>query len=189
MSYLITQTFILLLIAGLLGLALGWYLTRIAAAASGASLERRLRAAENDARGLRAELDAAVAAGSACENERKSLAEDLATLRAGQEALRVGANGSDGAAVETPLHAVAQAASDPGPVDDTPDDLQRIKGIGPKIAAILDELGVRRFEQIAAWTPDNVDQINAQLRFRGRIEREAWIPQAKALLAERGGAE
>ncbi|MCW5587721.1 MAG: hypothetical protein KIS75_16430, partial [Chromatiales bacterium] len=66
---------------------------------------------------------------------------------------------------------------------DAADDLQRIKGIGPKIAGILQELGVRRFEQIAAWTPQDVARVNDHLRFRGRIEREQWVSQAQALLA------
>ncbi len=185
MTYLITQTFVLLLIAGLLGLALGWYLTRIAAAAGRSSLERRLRGAENDATELRAELDAAVAAQSACEARRQALAEELSALRAERDRRLTGVDG------EAVGPAVAPAAVDPGPGPRPGDaaggdDLQRIKGIGPKIAAILNELGIRRFEQIAAWTPEHVDEINAQLRFKGRIEREAWIPQAKALLAERG---
>ena len=65
------------------------------------------------------------------------------------------------------------------------DDLRQIKGIGPKIAGILEELGIRRFEQIAAWTPENVAWVNGHLKFKGRIEREKWIPQAEALIAER----
>ena len=68
------------------------------------------------------------------------------------------------------------------------DDLQQIKGIGPKIAGILKDLGILRFEQIAEWTPENVSWVNAHLKFKGRIEREKWIPQAKALLAERSAS-
>jgi len=71
---------------------------------------------------------------------------------------------------------------------DESDDLQRIKGIGPKIAGILQELGVRRFEQIAAWTPRDVARVNDHLRFSGRIEREQWVAQAQALLTT-GGAD
>ena len=67
MSYLISQTFILLLIAALLGMLLGTFLTRITAATSRAALQARLRNAETDARELRAELDVAVTARGACE--------------------------------------------------------------------------------------------------------------------------
>jgi len=64
-----------------------------------------------------------------------------------------------------------------------PDDLQRISGIGPGIEKTLHELGVFHFRQIAAFTPENVAWVNRRLRFRGRIEREDWIGQARTLAA------
>jgi NADH-quinone oxidoreductase subunit E len=64
-----------------------------------------------------------------------------------------------------------------------PDDLQQISGIGPGIEKILHELGIWHFRQIAELTPDHVAWINQRLRFRGRIEREDWIGQAKRLAA------
>jgi predicted flap endonuclease-1-like 5' DNA nuclease len=64
------------------------------------------------------------------------------------------------------------------------DDLTRIKGLGPKIALLLGELGVTRFAQIAAWTPEEVESIDAKLgRFAGRIVRDQWVEQAKLLAA------
>lgn len=70
----------------------------------------------------------------------------------------------------------------PGP-DGEPDDLKRISGIGPGIERTLHELGVYHFHQIAAFTPENVAWVNRRLRFKGRIEREDWIGQARALAA------
>jgi predicted flap endonuclease-1-like 5' DNA nuclease len=64
-----------------------------------------------------------------------------------------------------------------------PDDLQQISGIGPSIERTLHELGIYHFRQIAQFTPDNVAWIDQRLRFRGRIEREDWIGQAKKLAA------
>ena len=64
------------------------------------------------------------------------------------------------------------------------DDLKKIKGIGPKIEGQLHGLGVFTYAQIAAWTPDNVKWVDGYLSFRGRIEREAWIEQAKTLASE-----
>lgn len=62
------------------------------------------------------------------------------------------------------------------------DDLTRIKGLGPKLAASLADLGVTRFAQIAAWDDQEIDRIDAQLgRFQGRIRRDAWVEQAKYL--------
>ena len=61
------------------------------------------------------------------------------------------------------------------------DDLKKLNGIGPKLEALLNENGVHRFEQIAAWTPDDVAAIEDKLSFKGRIERDGWIAQAKEL--------
>ncbi|WP_052726277.1 hypothetical protein [Devosia epidermidihirudinis] len=63
------------------------------------------------------------------------------------------------------------------------DDLKQIKGIGPKIEASLNGLGVYHFDQIAAWTKLNIDWVDGQLAFKGRIRREQWVEQATALAA------
>jgi predicted flap endonuclease-1-like 5' DNA nuclease len=65
------------------------------------------------------------------------------------------------------------------------DDLTKIKGVGPKLVTLLAGLGVTRLEQIAAWTESDVAAIDAQLgRFKGRIERDQWVEQAKLLISE-----
>jgi predicted flap endonuclease-1-like 5' DNA nuclease len=70
------------------------------------------------------------------------------------------------------------------PVNAAADDLARIKGVGPKLVALLGELGVTSYAQIAAWTDADVAKIDAQLgRFKGRITRDLWIEQAKLLAA------
>ena len=62
------------------------------------------------------------------------------------------------------------------------DDLTRIKGLGPKIATMLNEMGVNRFAQIAAWTDSDIEKIDSRLgKFQGRIRRDAWVDQAKLL--------
>lgn len=64
------------------------------------------------------------------------------------------------------------------------DDLTRIKGLGPKLAATLSDLGIVRFDQIAAWREADIDRIDAQLgRFQGRIRRDSWVEQAALLAA------
>ncbi len=68
------------------------------------------------------------------------------------------------------------------------DDLTRLKGVGPKLAAQLREMGVTTFDQIAAWDDAAIDRIDAQLgRFQGRIRRDGWVEQARLLAA--GDAE
>jgi len=71
---------------------------------------------------------------------------------------------------------------------DQPDDLKLISGVGPKIEAILNELGIYRFEQVAAWNKAERDWVDHHIQFHGRIERDDWVGQAKAL-AEGGEAE
>lgn len=61
------------------------------------------------------------------------------------------------------------------------DDLKRIRGVGPKNEDQLNELGIYKFDQIAAWSDDNVKWVEGYLSFRGRIGREDWIGQAKTL--------
>jgi F-type H+-transporting ATPase subunit gamma len=61
------------------------------------------------------------------------------------------------------------------------DDLEAIEGIGPVLAARLAELGVTTFREIAQWTPADVDRVDDFIAFPGRIEREQWIDQAKAM--------
>ncbi len=75
-------------------------------------------------------------------------------------------------------------ASAPIPAPGTGDDLTRIKGLGPKLAALLGEFGVNTYAQIAAWTPEEIERIDAHLgRFSGRIVRDQWVEQAKLLAA------
>ncbi|MBV1690727.1 hypothetical protein KRR38_24370 [Novosphingobium sp. G106] len=64
------------------------------------------------------------------------------------------------------------------------DDLRKIKGVGPKLVALLQSLGVTTFAQVAAWTDADIDRIDAQLgTFAGRIRRDNWVEQAKFLAA------
>jgi len=63
------------------------------------------------------------------------------------------------------------------------DDLKKISGVGPKLEKTLNGLGIFHFSQIAEFTPDHVAWVDKYLRFKGRIERENWIEQAKVLAA------
>ncbi|MEM1284190.1 MAG: NADH-quinone oxidoreductase subunit NuoE [Pseudomonadota bacterium] len=66
------------------------------------------------------------------------------------------------------------------------DDLKLIKGIGKVLEDKLNGLGIFHFDQIAAWGEEEVNWVNDHLSFKGRIQREEWIPQATALAAENG---
>lgn len=64
----------------------------------------------------------------------------------------------------------------------TPDDLTVMTGIGPKMAAMLADKGITRFEQIAAWTEADIATLDKELKLMGRVAREAWVAQAKRLV-------
>ncbi|MFZ5667926.1 MAG: helix-hairpin-helix domain-containing protein [Pseudomonadota bacterium] len=89
-------------------------------------------------------------------------------------------------AVEETFEAAAEAfeeSVEPEPAAPAvPDDLTRMTGIGPKMAAMLAEQGITRFAQIAAWTAEDVARLDKALKLMGRIDREAWIAQARGLL-------
>ena len=63
-----------------------------------------------------------------------------------------------------------------------PDDLQKLKGVGPKMAAMLNERGIVRFDQIANLSPGQVEALDATLgAFKGRFARDRIVEQADYL--------
>ena len=81
----------------------------------------------------------------------------------------------------------AARGTQPTAVEDAPieaksaDDLTAIKGLGPKAAEKLNGEGVTRFDQIAVWTQADIEHFDALINGRGRIGRDDWVEQAKAL--------
>ncbi len=184
MGYLITQILIYLILAALIGFLVAWILR-------GSRLGARIEELENELWRLRAEppppsaptaqpaVSAVIAAPASARGSSSRASAPAAAMPAAPTP-----------AAPTPA-APTPAAPTPASTDATPvafaapqgeaDDLKRIKGIGPKIEGILHSLGIWHFHQIAAWTPDNAAWVNEQLSFKGRIEREEWIPQAQKL--------
>lgn len=64
---------------------------------------------------------------------------------------------------------------------DTADDLKKLSGVGPVLEKKLNEAGVTSFAQIAAWKKKDIEEFDEKLSFKGRIEREGWVDQAKEL--------
>lgn len=78
--------------------------------------------------------------------------------------------------IEAPVHANLPGASG------TPDDLRRLKGVGPKFANLLNARGIIRFDQIARLTPSEVERLDAHLGpFSGRLRRDQIVEQADYL--------
>ncbi len=64
------------------------------------------------------------------------------------------------------------------------DDLKVIRGIGPKLERLLNGVGVWHFDQIASWKAKDIAHVDEKLvGFRGRITRDEWVKQARALAA------
>ena len=62
--------------------------------------------------------------------------------------------------------------------------LIKISGVGPKLEVVLNELGFWHFDQIAKWSAAEIAWVDSRLKFKGRIERDGWIAQAKAFASE-----
>lgn len=92
----------------------------------------------------------------------------------------------------TPSAQPASPAPAPAPVPaNAASDLTTLKGLGPKVAAQLAELGITSIADLAALSPAEADRIDASLgTFQGRMARDRWVEQARLLAAgDRAGYE
>jgi predicted flap endonuclease-1-like 5' DNA nuclease len=65
--------------------------------------------------------------------------------------------------------------------DGEPDDLKELSGVGPVLEKTLNEFGIYHYRQIAGLKKADIAEIDEALNFKGRIERDDWIKQAKEL--------
>jgi predicted flap endonuclease-1-like 5' DNA nuclease len=92
----------------------------------------------------------------------------------------------DGDGVVEGVNEGTRPATMNAPKDGKADDLKKIKGVGPKLEALLNRLGFFHFEQVASWSDDEVAWVDANLEgFKGRVSRDNWVEQASVLA--RGG--
>ncbi|MFM1892383.1 MAG: hypothetical protein RLZ44_1460 [Pseudomonadota bacterium] len=206
MWYLIAQTAVFIVLAAAIGLWLGWYLGKLSRELEIDVLERRVDNVEHDRTAARA---LTALAEQQLEEQRGQLLdcrERCAELERELDDLRGAADAAPGHEAErssTPPPAVSaalaraaaalhntqpsapQQTAAPPPADRAAaDDLQKIKGIGPRLATLLNELGIYRYRQIADFTPEQIAWVDERLRFKGRIERERWVEQAQDLLGD-----
>ena len=188
-GFLLGEIWVLLFFAAILGLTAGWLIwSRRAEGIDTEQLEADLaqcRAMQFDKedriRALEAELaEAQRAAGPRISGGKAADDEADFMLNGGSEAP---------ATLTSPQgepEAVRPAALE-APLSGTPDDLKRIKGIGPKLETLCHRLGFYHFSQIAAWTPEEVGWVDAHLEeFKGRVTRDDWVAQAKVLAEDDG---
>ena len=87
-----------------------------------------------------------------------------------------------------PAHAAGDAGAFVAPPDAEPDNLQRIRGVGPAMVRLLNEQGVVTFRQLAVLDDAGIDELQSRLPgFSGRIRRDRWIEQARELHIETHG--
>jgi predicted flap endonuclease-1-like 5' DNA nuclease len=199
------QIVIFLLVAAALGFVIGWVSqgarARGGMAAGLADEPDRLRAELTAAREAQGRLETSLAELRELADSRDSRARGLEqALETGRERIArleqelsearaassrhadlEGAIPGDAAPAAEPIRGTRPPAL-PSP-EGAPDDLKKISGIGPGIEKTLHGLGIYHFRQIAQFTPDHVAWVDQRLRFRGRIEREDWIGQARKLAA------
>ncbi|MEM1382026.1 MAG: NADH-quinone oxidoreductase subunit NuoE [Pseudomonadota bacterium] len=89
-----------------------------------------------------------------------------------------------------PAHSVPTDEEKPellaAPRGGRPDDLTRIRGIGRKLEVLLHDLGIYHLDQVASWTAREVAWVDHHLEgFKGRVERDNWVAQAKKLVRAR----
>ncbi|HEV8501441.1 MAG TPA: hypothetical protein VGR63_07680 [Casimicrobiaceae bacterium] len=135
---------------------------------------RIIRAAEREAASLRAARSGDAAdIGQLREfaDERRVLLRDLATARGETARYReIVVDLEDNA--PPPLLGGAGA----------PDDLKLIVGVGPVLERMLHRMGIGSYREIARWSEHDIDTVDAKLpEFHGRIRRDAWVTQARAL--------
>ncbi|XUU60485.1 hypothetical protein ACRAQ6_13135 [Erythrobacter sp. HA6-11] len=164
-----------LLIAFLIGLAIAWF----AFASNRKTSIKREDSARKDV------LDEG--ATPASRNEALINAQPAASTLSGAANSQKVAHASATADAEAGATVAPSRPSAPaaGTTGSSADNLTRIKGLGPKLAAMLQEQGITTFAQIAEWSDADVDRIDAGLgRFQGRIRRDSWVEQAKLLAAD-----
>jgi large subunit ribosomal protein L21 len=84
------------------------------------------------------------------------------------------------APAEAPAASAAPAEGFARPAGEA-DDLKMISGVGKVLEGKLNSIGITRFDQIAAFTAEDIAKVDALLNFKGRVERENWVAQAAEL--------
>ena len=156
--------------------AVNWPASPPLALADGAVAERArlIRSGETEAAALRRSVvrrDAAITQLDDFAAERRRLFADLAQARAETARYRQ-------LVIDLEDNAPPPLLGGPG----APDDLKLIVGVGPVLERMLYQLGITTYRQIARWTERDIDEYDARLHeFPGRIRRDAWVTQARAL--------
>ena len=141
--------------------------------------------AEPDEESTEAGLDAG--APSAAVDEESTERELVAPgVEESTESIRSEAAEESARGIPMPTFSEAPTAEIPAVTD----DLRAVRGIGPSMERKLHELGIVSYRQLAMLDGAELERVRAELTdFRGRIEREDWVGQARALYREKYGRD
>ncbi|MBU2994402.1 hypothetical protein Q4555_06485 [Octadecabacter sp. 1_MG-2023] len=185
-GFLLTEIWVLLAIAALLGLLAGWIIW-------GRRSEVNIDTGEADK--MRADLDACRAKHAEKDAQIGDLNARLAAVPAPVAAVAPVAAAApegqdfDGDGVIEGKDEGVKPTTLSEPRAGGADDLKKIKGVGPKMEKLCNSLGFWHFDQVASWTEAEVAWVDANLEgFSGRVSRDNWVEQA-ALLAAGGETE
>jgi predicted flap endonuclease-1-like 5' DNA nuclease len=180
-GFLISEMVVLILLAALLGLFVGWLIWGRRKVVVDTSEADRLRRELDACKAKHADKDARIAALEA--DVSSAQVQSAETVQA-EEVQPTDAIDYDGDGVIEGENEGVKPATLDAARGGVADDLKQIKGIGPKMEKMCNALGFFHFDQIAAWTPDEEAWVNANLEgFKGRVSRDEWIAQAKLLAA------
>ena len=192
-DFLLAEIWVLLVLAALIGLIAGWLIW------GGRSDSVGLGPDADEVRRLQAELERAKALGRARLGDPLDDVPDMPAggysrplpMPAAPEPAAVLVEPEPVAAA--PREATPMPVAAPQPVgtkpeglsearDGLPDDLTKVKGIGAKLEKLCNRLGFYHYDQIANWTAEEIAWVDDNLEgFKGRVTRDAWVDQAKAL--------
>ena len=170
MMTVIEQNLVPIVIALLIGLVIGWWMFR------------RTRAAPTLGRDGAGDVPTSVDGAPPRQMQRSRLIRDGVDTGEGRNIADQGAAAAAdiaGHVLGVEAHAEIPGAAGP------PDDLQLLKGVGPKLARRLNEHGIARFDQLARLTDNEVAILDDKLGpFKGRLARDRVVEQAAYLARE-----
>ena len=167
MLYLLIQTWIWILAAGLFGLFIGWLIW-------GRRVRDSVRSQAEQGLAPDKGLDSSIEKSERKQESDVLNAERIESTARYQQRPSTATIFDDGSGVEEKPGTLSTPQGQP-------DDLKRIKGIGPVIERKLNDLGIYHFHQIAAFNDENIRWIDNNVAFPGRVNREQWVSQAKLL--------
>lgn len=187
-GFLLTEIWVLLVLAALIGLIAGWLIFggQKTATAGGGKANKlrseidqyRVAAAQQQARITSLEAELAENQSSASVTPLTSATADAGQGQSGVPEL------PELPKVVDPLAIGTEPVSLDEPNDGQADDLKKIKGVGAKLERLCNMMGFWHYDQIANWTEDEVAWVDDNLQgFKGRVSRDGWVDQAKILAA------